>query len=275
MKRKIFQSLSLLQELELMKHRNHLDEQLSQSQGDTSQYKALLREKEIISQLISADLSENKHRRIGQDTLNHEIESLRHDIAKLSSLPAMDKVQLISMLIDLKELQTRLATQLLQEETIPLVIADSNEAVRRSLLDSLFKIDPYKFEEVIAELIKKMGYRDVEVTKKGRDGGVDVIANYPMGLSRDIRTVIQVKRYSKNIQQPVVRELAGVLPVFNADRGLIITTSDFSSGCRDLVENQGLNAIHLINGQELVNQMIKYEIGVRSEKVDVYSLSAL
>ena len=81
--------------------------------------------------------------------------------------------------------------------------------------------------------------------------------------------VVQVKRYKigNNVQAPVVQQLRGNLNTVLLERGLLVTTSDFTKGAYQDAAAYGKPNIDLMNGEKLVDLLLKYEIGVKSQKV--------
>ena len=140
-----------------------------------------------------------------------------------------------------------------------------------TLLELLREMDPYAFEGVVAQLLDAMGYDSPEVTPRGGDGGVDVIATIEMGITT-VTEVVQVKRTTSNVGRPVLDALRGSLHRFRADRGTIITTSGFSSGTVDAAIEVGAAPITLIDGKKLVELMIQHGIGVRKKTVELWEL---
>ena len=148
----------------------------------------------------------------------------------------------------------------------------ARKRVREGLRELLEDMDPYDFEELVRRLLQKMGYTDLEVTSKGNDKGVDVLGDIELGIT-SVREVIQVKRNTKsNIHRPTLDQLRGSLHRFDAVRGTIITTSDFSSGTRTAAFEKGAAPITLINGEKLIDLLVEHRLGVRSEKVEVLRL---
>ena len=95
--------------------------------------------------------------------------------------------------------------------------------------EEIYKIDPFKFEEIIAGGYEKEGY-EVILTPKSGDKGRDIIATRSDGAG-SIRIFDQVKRYA--IHRPVpandVRALIGVINSDdNVSKGIITTTSTFA-----------------------------------------------
>lgn len=117
-----------------------------------------------------------------------------------------------------------------------------------------------------------MGYADIEVTKKSRDSGVDIVAYSDIGKLHSIKTVVQVKRIKANVGTPVVDNLRGAMNACGADRGLIITTSGFSKDCRKSTEHNSALKVNLISGDELIDLLIYHKVGVKSENITIYSI---
>jgi restriction system protein len=90
----------------------------------------------------------------------------------------------------------------------------------------LGEIDPGTFEELIGELLERIGFEGVEVTRRSGDGGIDVRGVLTVGGVTRVKTAIQVKRWANNVPDRIVRELRG--SIGPAEQGLIITTSRFT-----------------------------------------------
>ncbi|AVV51172.1 restriction endonuclease [Leptospira santarosai] len=90
----------------------------------------------------------------------------------------------------------------------------------------LKELAPEDFEVLIAHLYSKLDYK-VKLTKKSHDAGVDIIA---LGEKAGRRTkiLIQCKRYSKPVPVAPVRELLGVVHSEKANKGIIVSTSNFT-----------------------------------------------
>ena len=110
----------------------------------------------------------------------------------------------------------------------------------------------------------------IKVTRYGGDGGIDVRGILKAGGITEVNATVQAKRWKKNIQAPVVQALRGSLTVH--EQGIIITTSDFSSGATKEAGEAGKARISLINGEQLLDLLIKHGIGVTAEQHTIYSL---
>lgn len=88
--------------------------------------------------------------------------------------------------------------------------------------------NPYEFQDLVAGLLKAMGYHISEVAQRGPDGGIDIIAyTDPLG-TRQPRIIVQVKhRPNDAVSSDEVQKLAGTLKR-NTDVGIFVTSGTFS-----------------------------------------------
>lgn len=155
-----------------------------------------------------------------------------------------------------------------------LAIQNQNELVKKKLIEKIQEMDPFEFEFLIAELLRKIGYEDVEVTKRSGDKGIDVMGNLTVGGLTNVKTVIQVKRYKNgnNIDGKTITQLRGSAEV--DQRGLIITTSDFTRGALSESRSDNKMPVALVNGAKLIELLFQYKVGVKEEIVSVYSIDS-
>jgi len=155
-----------------------------------------------------------------------------------------------------------------------LAIQNQNNLVKQKLIERIQEMDPFQFEYLVAELLRKIGYENVDVTKRSGDKGIDVIGNLTVGGLTNVKTVIQVKRYKtgNNISGKYITQLRGSAEV--DQRGLIITTSDFTKDA--IEESKAINKmpVALVNGLKLIDLLFKYKVGVKEEIVSVYSIDS-
>jgi len=153
-----------------------------------------------------------------------------------------------------------------------IIIEKQNEVVRNALKKRLLEMDAFQFEFLVGDLLKKLGYSGVKVTKSSGDKGIDVLADLTMEGITNVKTVVQVKRYKEgnNIPGDVVAQLRGSAEV--DQRGLIITTSDFTKGAVEEANALNKMPIALINGEKLLTLLIKNEVGVKKEMFPLYSV---
>lgn len=95
--------------------------------------------------------------------------------------------------------------------------------------DYIANKNPYEFQDIVAALLRAMGYYTPFVSPKGRDGGLDIVAYQdPLG-TKTPRIKVQVKhRPEATIAVDDIRQLAGLLND-NSEVGLFVTSGRFTS----------------------------------------------
>lgn len=87
--------------------------------------------------------------------------------------------------------------------------------------------NPYEFQDLIAALLRGMGYYTPFVAPHGKDGGVDVIAyRDPLGTASP-RIKLQIKHRDSAATVQEVRQLMGLLQK-DGDVGIFVSTGGFS-----------------------------------------------
>lgn len=126
--------------------------------------------------------------------------------------------------------------------------------------------DGLDFERQVHVLLKKMGF-EADVTKASGDGGIDIIAHSKEHITGG-KYIIQCKDWSKPVGEPPVRDLYGVVTAENANKGILITTSIFTSPAIKFAEGKPLE---LIDGTKFNQLLLKY--GLTEIKGESYSVS--
>lgn len=157
-----------------------------------------------------------------------------------------------------------------QGEGLVKAITQHNSEVREKLLGRLHSMSPADFEALIKELLMRMGFESVEMTSRAGDGGIDVRGVKVVDGIVPIRMAVQVKRWKRNVQSPVVQEVRGSLRA--DEHGLIITTSDFSEGAKQEAIRSGAIPIALVSGKELVALLVEHDIQIRRITHDLIEL---
>ena len=120
------------------------------------------------------------------------------------------------------------------------------------------------FERLVVQLLVKMGYggsaQDAGMAVgKSRDGGIDgVIKEDELGLGN---IYIQAKRRDGDVGDPEIREFVSTLDSKRASKGVLITTSNFTAQAKK-TEEMTTKSLVLINGEDLADYMIRYNLGV-------------
>ncbi len=139
-----------------------------------------------------------------------------------------------------------------------------NLSLAAELIGQMARMDPYQFEQLVVDLLSAMGYGGSReeastVTRKSGDEGIDGIINQDR-LGLDV-VYIQAKRWSSNVGRGDVQAFVGALAGKQANKGIMITTSDFSKGAHEYASAISQKVI-LIDGARLAELMIEHNVGV-------------
>lgn len=149
-----------------------------------------------------------------------------------------------------------------------------NEATRKTIQKRLLEMPADRFEALIGELLVQIGFDEtsVQVTSYGNDGGIDVRGVLNAGDVTRVTAAVQVKRWRRNVQTRTVRDVRGSLTTH--EQGIIITTSGYSRGAREEANAVGKAPISLVDGEALIELLIKHNVGVIKQGHEVISLDS-
>jgi restriction system protein len=188
----------------------------------------------------------------------------------LMALPAWDEYQPTSHQTE----GTQTFQNLENDESDPFERIDSavneiQQSVAAELLAKLRSGSPEFFERSVLDLLAAMGYGglDKNITHTGRSGdkGIDgVLDQDELGLNR---VHVQAKRYDEGntVGRPDIQQFIGALGDNSASRGVFVSSSRFSREAKETAEKAG-EKIALIDGNKLVELMIRHKVGVQERK---------
>ncbi|MBK1854998.1 restriction endonuclease [Verrucomicrobiaceae bacterium 5K15] len=159
-------------------------------------------------------------------------------------------------------------TEQTPDEQIITAFKDLNDTLADNLRETMATMSPYRFEQLVVDLLFAMGYggsreEAATVTQKSNDGGIDGIINEDR-LGLDV-IYIQAKRYQSTIGSKEIQSFVGALAGKQANKGVFITTSDYSRAALSYAETVTQKVI-LINGSRLADLMIEHNIGVSTQR---------
>ncbi len=130
---------------------------------------------------------------------------------------------------------------------------------------NLAEMDWEEFEHLVRQVFEwefsdKGG--EVNVTQSSRDGGVDAIVYDPDPI-RGGKIIIQAKRYTNTVPVSAVRDLYGTIINEGANKGILITTSDYGPDSYKFAQGK---PITLLNGGHLLYLMEKHG---RHARIDI------
>lgn len=102
-----------------------------------------------------------------------------------------------------------------------------------SIVSHLYSLEPEEFEHFCRKFLERYGFEDMTVTKRGRDGGIDVFGTLEVGIS-NLHVAAQCKRYKKSnkISRPDIDKFRGAIQG-EYQQGIFITTSSFTKEAQE------------------------------------------
>lgn len=163
----------------------------------------------------------------------------------------------------------RESTDRLPEERISDSVNKHIATLKNEISERILNNTPAFFERLVIDLLLKMGYGyDNDsgfVTGQSHDGGIDgIIFEDNLGLDR---IYIQAKRYSpgNKVKRPELQAFIGAME--DVQKGVFITTSQFTSEAITYANKQQQKHLKLIDGSFLAELLVKYEIGLSTAQV--------
>ena len=162
------------------------------------------------------------------------------------------------------------------EEALETAYENLKNELAAKLLQHIKKSPADLFERIVVDVLVKMGYggsvKDAgQAVGKSGDEGIDGIIKEDK-LVLDI-IYIQAKKWdSTTVGRPEIQKFAGALQGKRANKGVFITTSNFSRDALDFVSKISTRII-LIDGEQLARYMIEHNVGV--SPVSTYELKRI
>ncbi|WP_336883610.1 restriction endonuclease [Priestia koreensis] len=169
--------------------------------------------------------------------------------------PKVDETELDELDILMNEIHNKIETY--------------NNMLRIRLKDTLLKMNPYRLEEIVVELLVKSGEGKAGyATKKSNDGGIDgyifrtLLKQGPMA--------IQTKRYADHVyvKNSEIHQFISAYKNKGVKEAYFVTTSSFS----ETAEEIGKMGLCLIDGDKLLNMIFTTKIGLRKISDILYSI---
>ena len=127
---------------------------------------------------------------------------------------------------------------------------------RARKLEDLRAFTPDDFEAVVAKIFESYGHK-VELVGGNADHGVDIIVMNGQGE----KWVVQCKRYSGSVGEPVLRDLYGTMLHEEAQGAYLMTTGTFTKGAQAWAAEK---PIILYDGEALIELIHKTKADLRT-----------
>ena len=149
---------------------------------------------------------------------------------------------------------------------------DDQESWQEQLIEMLLKMSPDSFERLCSRMLRESGFIEVTVTGRSGDGGVDGHGIIRMGGLISFPVLFQCKRFRSSVTPNLVRDFRGAM-MGRSDKGLFITTGNFTRDARREATRDGVPPIDLIDGSSLAEKLKELGLGVKTEMVEEVSIN--
>ena len=117
-------------------------------------------------------------------------------------------------------------------------------------------MNPYDFQDLVAALLRAMGYHVSWVSPPGKDGGIDILALMdPLG-TRLPRIKVQVKRQQNSVYVEGLRSFLALLG--DDDVGLFVSTGGFTKDAEQEARTQEKRRVILIDLERLFDLWVEH-----------------
>lgn len=154
------------------------------------------------------------------------------------------------------------------EESLDNSYVKIRENLAIELMSKVRSSTPQFFENLVVELLVKMGYGGSKqeagqsIGRSGDEGIDGIIKEDKLGL--DV-IYIQAKRWQGVVGRPEIQKFVGALAGQGAKKGVFITTSNFTSEAKNYQPKNDTKIV-LIDGEQLAEYMIDFNLGVTPQR---------
>lgn len=143
------------------------------------------------------------------------------------------------------------------ETSVSIAFEKAEEDARTEIEQALEAMNPYEFQDLVADLLTAMGYFISWVAPPGKDGGLDIIAHPdPLGANRP-RIKVQVKRLvSQKVDSDGVKAFAAM--VGDEDAGIFVSLAGFTRDAETYARTQEKKRLTLIEAKKLIALWIRF-----------------
>ncbi|MCL4339455.1 restriction endonuclease [Patescibacteria group bacterium] len=146
-----------------------------------------------------------------------------------------------------------------------------SESWREEMLDMIKKLPPDVFERLCQRILREAGFIEVKVEGRSGDGGIDGRGIVRLGGFVSFRIIFQCKRYQGSVTSQEIREFKGTMSG-RADKGLFITTGNFTRDAKQEANRDGSTPIDLIDGRDLTEKMKELRLGIKLKTEEVVTV---
>ena len=158
-----------------------------------------------------------------------------------------------------------------EEDINKVKLSQLEEQATEGLKEHLTTKTPYEFQDMVAALLRAMGYYTPFIAQKGPDGGIDVIAYQdPLG-TKTPRIKVQVKHQPDSaISIDKIKSLIGSLNK-DSDVGLFVTSGRFTSDSQRFALNSSVH-VKLIDFGDFISLWQQFYLKLTDEEKNMLPL---
>lgn len=132
-----------------------------------------------------------------------------------------------------------------------------------------------EFEVMVADLLLKMKYENVEVIGGADDQGVDIICEKRDGLTVEkVAIQCKCKSFKNEIGPKDVSTLRDNLSTYQCQKGILVTTSKLNDKAKEKAKEAGKEPIHFIEHEKLLDLFAEHEIGLKGETIKYFQVDS-
>lgn len=134
-------------------------------------------------------------------------------------------------------------------KAVSVTFEESEEQAWAEISQYMRAMNPYDFQDLVADLLRAMSYHVTWVSPPGKDGGLDILA-WPDALGTRLpRIKVQVKRQQQSVSVDGLRSFMALLG--DDDVGLFVCTGGFTKDAEMEARTQEKRRITLIGLEKL------------------------
>ncbi len=187
------------------------------------------------------------------------------DKGRSKTLTHDDALEIFNRVHSVFQAQKKLAKQTESEsaeETPEEAETEVAASYREHLLKVIKSLSPSGFEQLCQRLLREAGFKQVTVTGRAGDGGIDGVGVLQINPFVSFQVLFQCKRYERSVSPSQVRDFRGAMEG-RADKGIIITTGTFTADARREAFRDGAKPIELVDGQKLIEMFESLRLGLK------------
>jgi restriction system protein len=159
------------------------------------------------------------------------------------------------------------------EKVSELTFEEAQEQAWSEVEAYLRRMPPYDFQDLVASLLRAMGYHIAWVSPPGKDGGIDIVAwGDPLG-TKPPRIKVQVRRIGQNVSVDELRSFMAILG--DDDVGLFVTTSGFTKDAQDLARTQEKRKVTLVDLERFFDLWVEHYGSLGNEAMRRFPLQPI